>query len=171
MSKAFCYYEHIGRPKSCPQGGQVQCAICAFHESKLERWEQVWTALRDMGAQLGDANKPLAVTASWALMQRENAELQSKLDEITKKHDVACSTITTLQKQRERYGARIEEYSDVLRELVSYVGCGGYNSSGLIPPRVADEKIRYGIDHLIRVETQRREAAESRLDEVKLCPG
>lgn len=52
------------------------------HASKLERWEQVWTALNDMGAQLGDANKPLAVTASWALMQRENAELQSKLNEM-----------------------------------------------------------------------------------------
>lgn len=40
MSKAFCYYEHVGRPASCPQGGRLQCTICAFHESRLDESEK-----------------------------------------------------------------------------------------------------------------------------------
>lgn len=48
-----------------------------------------------------------------------------------------------------------ERYSDVLRELSSYVGCGGYNSEGLIDPYVALQKIRWGIDHITDVETTR----------------
>lgn len=46
-------------------------------QSRLDRWEQVWTTLNDMGAALGDANKPLAVAASWTLMQRWVNDLQS----------------------------------------------------------------------------------------------
>lgn len=94
----------------------------------------------------------------------ELARLRQELEQIALKHDVACSTITRMQDERERLKRHMDEYSDVLRDLASYVGCGGYNSTGLLPPKVADEKIRYGIDHITRVETQRREAAEQERD-------
>lgn len=42
-------------------------------------------------------------------------------------------------------------YDDVLRGLACYLSVGGYNSDGLIAPEVADDKIRWGIDHLFRV--------------------
>ena len=77
--------------------------------------------------------------------------LEQQLADITGKHDIACFTITDLQKERERLREQLDEYSDVLRGLASYVGCGGYNSYGRIAPKVAEEKIRWGIDHLLSV--------------------
>jgi hypothetical protein len=41
-----------------------------------------------------------------------------------------------------------ESYDTVLRGLASYVAAGGFNSTGLIDPQIADEKIRGGIQHL-----------------------
>jgi len=77
--------------------------------------------------------------------------LEQQLADIKGKHDIACFTITDLQKERERLREQLDEYSDVLRGLASYVGCGGYNSYGRIDPKVAEEKIRWGIDHLLSV--------------------
>jgi len=48
-----------------------------------------------------------------------------------------------------------EDYDDVLRGLASYVGCGGFNTLCLIDPKVADEKIRWGFDHIETVEKSR----------------
>lgn len=45
----------------------------------LAAWEQVWDALNEMGAGLGDANKPLAVTASWALATTERDECKREI--------------------------------------------------------------------------------------------
>lgn len=56
---------------------------------------------------------------------------------------------------------RVSAYSNILRELASYVGAGGWNSSGLIEPEQALEKIRWGIDHMLDVERAR--AAERRV--------
>lgn len=49
-----------------------------------------------------------------------------------------------------------EAYDAVLRGLASYVGAGGFNDlQRLIDPQLADEKIRWGIDHILTVERQR----------------
>lgn len=48
-------------------------------QSQIDRWEQVWTSLNEMGAGLGDANKPVAVTASWALQQQRITALEDCL--------------------------------------------------------------------------------------------
>jgi hypothetical protein len=56
-------------------------------------------------------------------------------------------------------GGQGEAYSDMLRELCAYLGVGGYNSDGLMPPEVANQKIRDGIDNMIAVERQRAAAA------------
>ena len=45
----------------------------------LDLWLQVWDALNEMGAGLGDANKPLAVTASWALATTERDECKREI--------------------------------------------------------------------------------------------
>ncbi len=45
----------------------------------LAVWEQVWDTLNEMGAGLGDANKPLAVTASWALATTERDECKREI--------------------------------------------------------------------------------------------
>lgn len=60
-----------------------------------------------------------------------------------------------------------EEYSDTLRELASYVGCGGYNSDGLINPSVAKDKVIHGIDFLCNVEEKRRTTAEAIIQSVR----
>lgn len=52
-------------------------------EAALSAWEQVWDALNEMGAQLGDINKPLAVTASWALMSIERDAAREQLDAVS----------------------------------------------------------------------------------------
>src|SRR5689334_13137007 len=41
-----------------------------------------------------------------------------------------------------------EEYDLVLRSLACSLSAGGFNSAGFIDPKVAESKIRYGIDHL-----------------------
>jgi Arc/MetJ-type ribon-helix-helix transcriptional regulator len=46
-------------------------------------------------------------------------------------------------------------YDEVLRGLSFLVGCGGYNSLGFIDPKTADEKVRFGINHLLEVESKR----------------
>lgn len=48
-------------------------------------------------------------------------------------------------------GAKLlnEAYSDVLRGLCSWLAVGGFNSEGLISPEIADQKIRWGVDHLV----------------------
>ncbi|HYD32964.1 MAG TPA: hypothetical protein VEA39_00210 [Methylophilaceae bacterium] len=54
-----------------------------------------------------------------------------------------------------------EKYDLVLRELASYLGAGGLNDTHkLIDPKVADEKIRWGIDHIVEVERQRAAAPQ-----------
>lgn len=45
----------------------------------LAVWLQVWDALNEMGAGLGDANKPLAITASWALATTERDECKREI--------------------------------------------------------------------------------------------
>lgn len=56
----------------------------------------------------------------------------------------------------------IEPYDEMLRALCCYLSVGGYNSDGLIPPDVADKKIRDGIDMFIKVERQRAIASVKR---------
>jgi hypothetical protein len=63
-----------------------------------------------------------------------------------------------------RNGGRIAEaeqlneaYDAVLRGLASYVGSGGFNDlQHFIDPKVADEKIRWGIDHIAGIEAARK---------------
>lgn len=45
---------------------------------------------------------------------------------------------------------RIEALEDVLRRLASYVGAGGYNSE-TVNPKAFEDKIKWGIDHLLRM--------------------
>lgn len=68
--------EDWGVTDVCEHGSlRRQCLICEL-EDELAAWRQVWDALNEMGAGLGDANKPLAVTASWALLRRERDALR-----------------------------------------------------------------------------------------------
>lgn len=46
--------------------------------------------------------------------------------------------------------ALLEQYDDVLRGLALWLSAGGYNSEGLIDPKTADEKIRWGVDNLCK---------------------
>lgn len=49
----------------------------------------------------------------------------------------------------------LDEYDNVLRGLAFWLSAGGFNSEGLIDPEMADEKIRWGIDHVCDVERKR----------------
>jgi hypothetical protein len=44
----------------------------------------------------------------------------------------------------------LEEYSDTLRSLACSLSAGGWNSEGLIHPKIAEDKIRWGIDYLLQ---------------------
>jgi hypothetical protein len=46
-----------------------------------------------------------------------------------------------------------ESYSDALRSLAHYVGCGGYNTDDPIDAKVFEDKIRYGIDLLLQAQS------------------
>jgi hypothetical protein len=50
-----------------------------------------------------------------------------------------------------------ESYSDALRSLASYVGCGGYNADDPIDAKVFEDKIRYGIDLLLQAQSHTTE--------------
>lgn len=52
----------------------------------------------------------------------------------------------------------LDDYDTVLRNLAMALSAGGHNSDGLIDPKVADAKIRWGIDELVSVERQRAAA-------------
>lgn len=62
-----------------------------------------------------------------------------------------------------RHREKLNEYDAVLRALCSFLSVGGYNVThqGLIDPKSADEKIRWGIDHIIEVERKRAALSES----------
>jgi hypothetical protein len=44
----------------------------------------------------------------------------------------------------------LERYDVVVRDLASYLGCGDYDSPGLMDPEDARAKIRFGIDLLLK---------------------
>jgi hypothetical protein len=46
----------------------------------------------------------------------------------------------------------LNQYDDVLRGIAMSLAAGGYNSDGLIDPKTADEKIRWGINHIVEIE-------------------
>jgi hypothetical protein len=45
----------------------------------LEVWEELWRAIKKMEPGLGDANKPLAIAASYALLMKEKDDLKREL--------------------------------------------------------------------------------------------
>jgi hypothetical protein len=63
---------------------------------------------------------------------------------------------------RRPLGDHAESYSDALRSLASYVGCGGYNADDPIDANVFEEKIRYGIDLLIASQSKKPISDEDR---------
>lgn len=44
----------------------------------------------------------------------------------------------------------LDDYDNVLRGLACSLSAGGYNSDGLIDPKVAGDKIHWGIDYLVK---------------------
>lgn len=48
---------------------------------------------------------------------------------------------------------RVEALEDALRSLAAYVGAGGYNAQTVEPDKFED-KIRWGIDHLVNATIQ-----------------
>lgn len=52
-------------------------------------------------------------------------------------------------------GDTVEDYDAMLRELCCFLSVGGYNSEGLMSAATANEKIRWGIDHLVATECER----------------
>jgi hypothetical protein len=57
------------------------------------------------------------------------------------------------------------DYDVVLRHFCSSLGAGGYNSAGLIEPRVAEQKIEWGIDHLIKSFGRAQQPSEPSAEE------
>ena len=45
----------------------------------LGSWEELWRAIKEMEPGLGDANKPLAIAASYALLVKERDDLKQHL--------------------------------------------------------------------------------------------
>ena len=71
----------------CPSDAALIVALVNNAEALLDEvdaWRQVWTALNEMGANLGDANKPLSVAASWALKHFEIERLRDLKQQLQK---------------------------------------------------------------------------------------
>jgi len=47
--------------------------------SQLAAWDELWRAIKEMEPILGDANKPLAIAASYALLMQEKTNLKDAL--------------------------------------------------------------------------------------------
>lgn len=62
---------------------------------------------------------------------------------------------------------RIDELEGVLRSLASYVGAGGYNADD-VDPKTFEDKVRWGIDHLLGVNHVGKLEAKIRELEVRL---
>jgi len=85
-------------------------------QNRLNLWEQVWTALNELGAELGDANKPLAVAASWASMQSRLSKAVQRGDEA---HALVADQMGTISGQLDeilRQKAQLADYEEVLAE-------------------------------------------------------
>lgn len=82
----------------------------------------------------------------------------------TKGYDIEslCRAIEAAVREELADAIRLnEEYDAVLRGLASYVGAGGFNDLQLlIDPKIADEKIRWGIDHILEIEQKRHAKQE-----------
>lgn len=46
-------------------------------ELKLKAWEELWKAIKEMEPEIGDANKPLAIASSYALLLQERNAARS----------------------------------------------------------------------------------------------
>ena len=86
-------------------------------------------------AMAGEIRKRLygaAVVAGW----REGPDWQKAIDYL---------------RERAQQAAKCE---DALRSLAAYVGAGGYNAES-VDAKVFEEKVTWGIDHIVRVESGR----------------
>ena len=92
-------YERIIRREHihCDSDAALIVALVNNAEALLDEvdaWRQVWTALNEMGANLGDANKPLSVAASWALKHNEIERLRDLKQQLQKCPICAGSGVT-----------------------------------------------------------------------------
>lgn len=71
-----------------PVGGNTERQQILELQAQLQAWEELWRAIKDMEPELGDANKPLAIAASYALLQIKVRDLESEL-ELRKQNDGA----------------------------------------------------------------------------------
>ena len=81
----------------CPSDAALIVALVNNAEALLDEvdaWRQVWTALNEMGANLGDANKPLSVATSWALKHDEIERLRDLKQQLQKCPICAGSGVT-----------------------------------------------------------------------------
>lgn len=72
--------------------------------------------------------------------------------------------------ERDQLRERAERAEDVLRSLASWLSAGGYQSTN-VDAAEYEAKIRWGVDQLLKVETDRREKAEADLTEAVAALG
>lgn len=76
----------------------------------------------------------------------------------------AAAEIRRLRRELAEVKEQAQRYSDTLRLFAATLGNGGFNAPDPIDASTFKAKIQNGIDTILRVETQRREQAESERD-------
>lgn len=65
-----------------PVGGNTERQQISELQAQLQAWEELWRAIKEMEPELGDANKPLAIAASYALLKQKERDFEIALTKI-----------------------------------------------------------------------------------------
>lgn len=102
-------------------------------------------------------NTPVEAWGDKDTADKRAKELDSGLNTTNVFDSLSSHTVTEVKLGSS--AGELEAYSDMLRELCCFLSVGGYNSDGLMPPDVANAKIRDGIDTFLKVERERAAAS------------
>ncbi len=105
-------------------GKPVECVVV---ESDWPEYEIVWKMIKDR-------------------CEGRPTEFESILAQLAE----ANAKVSALQESNDNWMDGCKAYSDMLRSICSELSVGGFNDEGLIPPSLAESKIRTGIDLLTR---------------------
>lgn len=131
-----------------PQSPETQSPAPASFEEWLAR------------QRMGGTDKPFYVTVARDAWQAASARSEAKLEELRKKYEVACGTISQMQDERSH-----RDSFAVLAGLSSWLsqGSGAPSTSA----QEYDKRIREGVDSILAVEVDRREKSEARIRELE----
>jgi hypothetical protein len=139
------------------RGGLSPCEVLAIAEHRVWKMMRLDDCMQALQV-LADNTKPLPEPIGYAhyemfekyMLETGTASMACKKPASDNGYKIPLYAEPIVRK-------REEIYSDALRSLASYVGCGGYNAGDPIDAKAFEDKIRYGIDLLIAAQSHNSE--------------